>query len=186
MRPVLLRPPVFGRGLSSDFSGVLRVISWKSATEEPRRPGVVGLYLRIAMSVPYLSDSREDVDRTGRQGHNGTLGVFALPCSKLGTAGLAGLVESVNSRNLDVEDLLDSELDLGLGRAGVNLKRVLTLIDQGVALLAHDGAEDNVSGVLVPGNSVDAHYLSPLSVFEATKASSASAVKMMSSEFKTS
>jgi hypothetical protein len=27
------------------------VISAKSATDEPRRPGVVGLYLRIAMSI---------------------------------------------------------------------------------------------------------------------------------------
>ncbi len=70
--------------------------------------------------------------------------------------------------------------------ARVNLEGVLALIDQGVALLAHDGAEDNVSGVFVPGNGVNTHYLPPLSVFEATKASRASAVKMMSSEFKTS
>ena len=33
-----------------DFSGVERVTSTKSATDEPRRPGVVGLYLRIAIS----------------------------------------------------------------------------------------------------------------------------------------
>ena len=38
-----------GSGFSSDFSGVERVISTKSATDEPRRPGVVGLYLRMAM-----------------------------------------------------------------------------------------------------------------------------------------
>jgi hypothetical protein len=30
---------------------VVRVISTKSATDEPRRPGVVGLYLRIAISL---------------------------------------------------------------------------------------------------------------------------------------
>src|SRR5690606_18227953 len=51
MRPWLLRPPFLGSGSTSDFSGVVRVISAKSATLEPRRPGVVGLYLRIAMSV---------------------------------------------------------------------------------------------------------------------------------------
>ena len=34
---------------SYDFSGVDRVISAKSATLAPRRPGVVGLYLRIPM-----------------------------------------------------------------------------------------------------------------------------------------
>jgi hypothetical protein len=44
-----LRPPVFDNGRSSDFSGVVRVISAKSETDEPRRPGVVGLYLRIAI-----------------------------------------------------------------------------------------------------------------------------------------
>src|ERR671938_1580568 len=56
MRPWTLRPPFLGSGASSDFSGVDRVISAKSATLEPRRPGVVGLYLRIAIadSVLYL------------------------------------------------------------------------------------------------------------------------------------
>jgi hypothetical protein len=49
MRPVLLRPPVFGLGTSRDFSGLDRVSSAKSATDEPRRPGVVGLYLRIGI-----------------------------------------------------------------------------------------------------------------------------------------
>ena len=49
MRPVLLRPPVLCSGRSNDFSGVDRVISAKSATLAPRRPGVVGLYLRIPM-----------------------------------------------------------------------------------------------------------------------------------------
>src|SRR3954466_15960438 len=49
IRPWVLRPPGLGSGRVSDFSGVVRVISTKSATEEPRRPGVVGLYLRIAM-----------------------------------------------------------------------------------------------------------------------------------------
>src|SRR3954471_1152988 len=49
MRPWLLRPPFLGSGRTRDFSGVVRVISAKSATDEPRRPGVVGLYLRIAI-----------------------------------------------------------------------------------------------------------------------------------------
>jgi hypothetical protein len=38
-----------GFGMTSDFSGVDLVSSTKSATLLPRRPGVVGLYLRIAM-----------------------------------------------------------------------------------------------------------------------------------------
>src|ERR1051325_7828378 len=56
MRPWLLRPPDLLSGRSSDFSGVDRVISAKSATDEPRRPGVVGLYLRIAMFVVLYPD----------------------------------------------------------------------------------------------------------------------------------
>src|SRR5690606_37277679 len=56
MRPWLLRPPVFESGRRSDFSGVDRVIPATSATDEPRRPGVVGLYLRIAMIVLYPPD----------------------------------------------------------------------------------------------------------------------------------
>src|SRR6476646_6448562 len=63
MRPWLLRPPFLGRGRSSDFSGVVRVISTKSATDEPRRPGVVGLYLRIGMSQS--SDLRQPGQETG-------------------------------------------------------------------------------------------------------------------------
>jgi len=47
--PELFRPPVLGFGTTSDFSGVDRVSSTKSATLLPRRPGVVGLYLRIPM-----------------------------------------------------------------------------------------------------------------------------------------
>src|SRR6185437_1404428 len=50
MRPCAFRPPWPCSGRTSDFSGVERVTSEKSDTLEPRRPGLVGLYLRIAMS----------------------------------------------------------------------------------------------------------------------------------------
>src|SRR3712207_9525356 len=52
MRPVLFRPPLLCSGRTRDFSGVSRVTSTKSATLAPRRPGVVGLYLRIPIAVP--------------------------------------------------------------------------------------------------------------------------------------
>src|SRR5690606_17865029 len=55
MRPCPLRPPLLVSGRTSDFSGVDRVISSKSETDDPRRPGVVGLHLRIAMSSSLLS-----------------------------------------------------------------------------------------------------------------------------------
>jgi len=77
MRPDALRPPVLFSGLSSDFSGVVRVISEKSETDEPRRPGVVGLYFLIAICFP-LADVGEDVDGAGLEGHDCSLRVLAL------------------------------------------------------------------------------------------------------------
>src|SRR3954470_13835755 len=124
IRPWLLRPPVLGSGRVSDFSGVERVISAKSATEEPRRPGVVGLYLRIAIviSPQSLADSREDVDGTGLERDDRTLGVLALSGTETRAAGLARTVQRVDRADLDTEDLLDGELDLGLVGAGVDLE----------------------------------------------------------------
>src|SRR5664280_3332672 len=82
IRPWLLRPPVFGFGDTRDFSGVVRVTSTKSATLEPRRPGVVGLYLRIPMTCvrPYSSGLSEQVDAVAvGHGHDGALRVRAAP-----------------------------------------------------------------------------------------------------------
>src|SRR5690606_9129283 len=149
MRPVLLRPPDFGSGLTSDFSGVDRVISTKSATLAPRRPGVVGLYLRMDMSASCaLADSREDVDRAGLEGDDRALGVLALAGAEARATRLADPVDRVHALDLDVEDLLDGELDLGLVRAGVDEEGVLAVVDEVVALLAHDRREDDVARVL--------------------------------------
>src|SRR2546429_924622 len=60
IRPCAFRPPLLCKGTTSDFSGVDRVTSTKSATLEPRRPGVVGLYLRIP-----ISQSSSDIGRSG-------------------------------------------------------------------------------------------------------------------------
>jgi hypothetical protein len=49
MRPLLFRPPVLWILPSSDFSGVVFVTSSKSEEVTKRRPGDVGLYLRIPM-----------------------------------------------------------------------------------------------------------------------------------------
>src|SRR5215207_6912364 len=192
MRPWLLRPPVFDSGRSSDFSGVERVISAKSATDEPRRPGVVGLYLRIAMVcfLCSLADSREDVDRAGLEGDDRALRVFALADAEAGAAGLALTVQRVDRRDLDVEDLLDGELDLGLVRSGVHGERVLALVDQAVALLRDDRRDDDVARVLVVcgahAETSSFAALSAFAVFAATKASSAAVLKTMSSETSTS
>src|SRR5690349_5801103 len=191
MRPVLLRPPVFDSGLSSDFSGVERVISTKSATDEPRRPGVVGLYLRIPMwfqSFSSISGARtEDVDRALAEGDDRTLGVLALAEAESGATGLALTVQGVDLVDLDVEDLLDGDLDLRLVRTGVDDEGVLALVEQPVGLLGDDRCDQDVAGVL----GVDAHLVASLSALSAftgpaTNASRAAWVKTMSSAHRTS
>src|SRR3954466_6627062 len=158
MRPWLLRPPFLGSGLVSDFSGVVRVISTKSATDEPRRPGGVGLYLRIAMSSSSAPQARsgdrtsEDVDAvTLGQADDRALGVLALADAPRRTARLALAVEGVHGGDLDVEHLLDRDLDLGLVRIRVDDEGVLVVVEQAVALLAHDRRDQHVAVVLVQG-----------------------------------
>ena len=90
----LLRPPFLCSGRTSDFSGVDRVTSTKSATLEPRRPGVVGLYLRIPMALSVLSGrsrsgdrASEDVDAVaGGDGDDRALGVLRAGRSRCGCA----------------------------------------------------------------------------------------------------
>src|SRR5215213_8986722 len=160
--PVLFRPPVFGLGTSSDFSGVDRVSSTKSATLEPRRPGVVGLYLRIPISVPYLSSADragEDVDPVAvGDGDDRTLGVGALADARTRAALLARPVQRVDPGDLDLEDRLDSDLDLGLVGVGSDEERVLVLVQQPVALLAHHGGEQDVA---VVADLDGGHFTSP-------------------------
>src|SRR6266498_193300 len=95
MRPWTLRPPFLGSGTTSDFSGVDRVISAKSATLEPRRPGVVGLYLRIAIVLyPSAHRSAEDLDAVAvGKLHHRALGRLALAPAVAGALALALTVE---------------------------------------------------------------------------------------------
>src|SRR5215207_9512298 len=69
--PWALRPPDFGLGASSDFSGRDFVISAKSETVWNRRAGLVGLRERIPMTSSVL----EQRDLARRQGDDGPLGV---------------------------------------------------------------------------------------------------------------
>src|SRR6476469_7709529 len=158
MRPELLRPPVLASGRTSDFSGAERVISTKSATLAPRRPGVVGLYLRIPMGnvlsssfVGARSGDRtpEDVDGPLAQGHDGALGVLALAQAELGAPGLALAVQGVDRLDLDTEGALDRDLDLGLVGPRVDDEGVGTLVEQPVALLRDDRCQQDVARVLV-------------------------------------
>src|SRR5947209_13917313 len=63
LRPLELRPPVFFRPSVSDFSGSVRVISAKSGYITNRRPGEVGLGLRIGIGLLASLQAPEDRDR---------------------------------------------------------------------------------------------------------------------------
>src|SRR5690625_917575 len=192
MRPVLLRPPLLVSGRTSDFSGCVRVISTKSATLEPRRPGVVGLYLRIAMGLDPQSlqcaasagHFTEDVDGALAQRDDRALGVLTLADAGAGPPGLALPVRRVHRADLDAEDRLDGVLDLGLVRARVDEEGVLALVDEVVALLGDHRGDDDVPGVLVV---LGAHLASSSrGPAAARKSSSAAAVNTTSSLTRTS
>src|SRR3984957_4848582 len=153
IRPCALRPPRPCSGRTNDFSGVERVISAKSETLAPRRPGVVGLYLRIPMSVkslyPRLRRCAEQFDRlaAGRQRHDGALGALSLAVAASGAFALALAVRGVHRGHLDRKDLLDCNLYLRLVRVRVHQERVHVVVDQAVGLLRDDRGQDDVAGV---------------------------------------
>src|SRR5690348_8146974 len=155
IRPWTLRPPFLGSGTSRDFSGVVRVISAKSATLEPRRPGVVGLYLRMPMlSLPQvvspvrLGDrAPEDLDAALTKRDDRALGVSPLAEATAGALALALAVERVDVADLDVEDLLDGDLDLRLVGVRRDDEGVLVVVEQAVALLGDDRREQDVARV---------------------------------------
>src|SRR5918911_3283222 len=214
MRPALLRPPLLGSGRTSDFSGSDRVTSTKSATDAPRRPGVVGLYLRIPMvsssSISSLSGARtpsgdrpsEDVDGAVLERHDRALGVLAPADPDAGAAALALAVDRVDRGDGHAEDLLDRLADLGLVGGRVHDERVLALVEQAVALLRDDRREQDVARVAVDlpdlahrdtsSSSPDVAAETPVAVAPrpragpATNASSAPWVKTTSSAHSTS
>src|SRR5688572_4322968 len=182
--PWTLRPPRPCSGRTSDFSGWSRVTSAKSATLEPRRPGVVGLYLRIAMGRESLSvlsgpvggherlgvRTPEDLDALARgEGDDGALGVLALAHhAALAALALALTVDRVHAEDLHLEDLLDRDLDLRLVRLRQHDERVLVGVQEAVALLGDHRGEQDVPWV------TDAHAFSSV-VSSAASASAAAA-----------
>src|SRR6266568_620050 len=147
MRPELLRPPLLCRGRTSDFSGSSRVTSTKSAWLAPRRPGVVGLYLRIAMSArTNLAEYVDPVAFTKRDDR--ALDRLARAVTQSGPLPFAWPIERVHVGDLDVEHLLDRDLDLRLVRQRVDVERVLVLVQQAVALLGDDRSEQHIAGIV--------------------------------------
>src|SRR3954466_14964541 len=185
IRPWTLRPPFLGSGASRLFSGVDRVISAKSATLEPRRPGVVGLYLRIGISEVSLADrAAEGLDTvTVSQLDHRALGRLTLTEARPGALALALTVRGVHRQHAHVEDLLDRDLDLGLVRVRVHEERVPVLVENAVALLGDHRRDDDVARI------GDGAHLSPSSDASAgapRNSSSASLVKTTSSATSTS
>src|SRR5690606_3636912 len=80
----------------------------------------------------------------GNHADDGALGVLALADAVLGTTGLALAVDRVHTGDLDPEDLLDGDLDLGLVGVRVDQERVLVVVEQAVALLADHGGDQDV------------------------------------------
>src|SRR5947207_6865209 len=147
--PCALRPPLPCNGASSDFSGVDRVTSAKSATLEPRRPGVVGLYFRIGISsIPSADRAAEGLDPVAvSQLDHRPLGVLALAPTGAGALALALAVERIHGEDTDIEDLLNSDLDLGLVGIRVDQERVPVAVQFAVALLGDDRRDDHVPRV---------------------------------------
>src|SRR5215207_2540573 len=147
-----MRPPVRLFLRSSDFSGVVEVTSAKSETVWNRRPGLVGLRLRSAIST-----CLEDLDLALGEGDDGPLGVGQLDLDRAlaSPLGLALAVGGVHLADLDLgPDRLDRVADLGLGRRGRDHERVDAVVEHPVGLLAHDRAQDDVAGILHADTSV--------------------------------
>src|SRR5881398_3583795 len=150
LRPLALRPPDFLRPSTSDFSGVVLVISAKSEYVTKRRPGLVGLGLRIGMRLALLEplQAREDRDRVALAHLDDRL----LPRPRLARGVAAPLGLGLHGGGAHVDDLhveqrLDRLADLSLVRVVVDAERVLAGRGEHVALLAHDRADDDLGVV---------------------------------------
>src|SRR2546425_11604521 len=120
MWPLLLRPPLPLSGSSSDFSGVVFVISSKSETERNRVAGVTGLNCRMPISA------LEHRDRITLFEHDDRLfpGWPSPDVPPVGAA-LGAHDHGTHVGHGDLEQRLDGRPDLRLGRVRMHAKRVL-------------------------------------------------------------
>src|SRR5690606_23575075 len=155
-RPCALRPPLFLSGSTSDRSGSVFVMSRKSATVMPRRPGDVGLYFftAIAPLTSPPSEPLKDGDPLALlQCHDGLLAIGRPPDAPALAALLAPDADGVDLGHLHVKDGLHRPLDLGLVGRLVHLKHVLALLHQGRGLLGDEGPLDHVARIHYPNAS---------------------------------
>src|ERR1700756_1604135 len=154
MRPCTFLPPCECSGRTSDFSGSVLVTSEKSEPLAPRRPGVVGLYLRIAMSgrVSLRRRKCRSCRPRGGEGGDRALGVRPLAPAVPGATPLARTVHGVHPGHLDPEHGLDREPDLGLVGVRGDDEGVLALVEQPIALLRDHRPQQDVPRVADPAH----------------------------------
>src|SRR6266516_6051964 len=142
MRPFTFRPPLFLSGSVRLFSGSVFVISSNDETDMKRRPGLVGLYLRIAIRLGAF----EDLDRlAGLDLDDRLLPAGLPPLDKTAPLRLGAHLDHVHALDVDVEQFLDGLADLRLVRVRVDAKRVAMVgLDLLVALLGDHGGQKNL------------------------------------------
>src|SRR6195952_5418565 len=99
--------------------------------------------------VLFASGAGEDLDRLAvrRQRDDRALGCFALSEAGPGALALALPVERVHRGHLDIENLLDGNLDLGLISIRVHQEGVPAGLEQAVALLGNHRRQDDVARI---------------------------------------
>src|SRR6266699_1215609 len=140
MWPLLLRPPVPRFGSSSDFSGVVFVISPKSDTERNRVAGVTGLNCRMPMSA------LEHLDRVALfEGDDRLLPRRAAPHVAAVALPLGPHHQRAHVGHGHVEQRLDGRADLRLGGLLLHSKRVfLAGLKRRRGLLGDDRPDDQM------------------------------------------
>src|SRR3954466_6046584 len=162
LRPLTLRPPDFLRPSTSVRSGVVFVISAKSGYETKRRPGDVGLGLRMGIDLRLLEALEALEDRDGLTRRHLHDRLLPGPRATGGLAAALGLGLDRHRADLDhvdVEQRLDGLADLRLVGARVDPERVLLRGGQHVGLLADDRADDDLACV---HQALASSFFSPL------------------------
>src|SRR4051794_25800278 len=150
LRPLALRPPDFLSPSTSVRSGSVFVISAKSGYETKRRPGDVGLGLRMGIGLRLLEAVEALEDRDGLTRRHLDDRLLPRPCAARGLAAALGLGlhrHRADLDDVDVEERLDGLADLRLVGVRVDPERVLVGRREHVGLLAHDRADDHLAGV---------------------------------------
>src|SRR5438874_8103293 len=138
--PLLLRPPVPRRGSTSDFSGVVFVISPKSDTERNRVAGVTGLNCLMPMSA------LEHLDRVALfERHDGLLPRRAAAHVAAIALPLGAYHQGPHVRHGHLEQRLDGGADLRLGGLRLHPERVfLAGLERRRGLFGDDRRDDHV------------------------------------------